>query len=143
MRINKRQRERLLKQHCGAINDDDAIDPRHYFYNKRKPNRKYRKSYQLCRQVADTLQLVLRDGDPNLDSVSVVDVLPAPDSKRMLVLVRIQPVREVLSASSIESTMAILQNHIPRLRSEIARTINRKKTPQLIFELTKLDPVSS
>ena len=140
MRINKRQKERLLKQHCGVINDDDAIDPRHYFYNKRKPNRKYRKSYQLCRQVADTLHLVLRDGDNRLDCASVIDVLPAPDSRRMLVLIRIQPIGEVLSASNIETTMAILQDHIPRLRSEIARTINRKKTPQLIFELTKLDP---
>ena len=139
MRINKKQRERLLKQHCGVINDDDAIDPRHYFYNKRKPNRKFRKTYQLCRQVADTLHMVLRGNDPNLDCISVVDVLPAPDSRRMLVLVCFEPGQEKQTASEIEATMAILQSHVPRLRSEIARSINRKKTPNLIFELTKLD----
>ena len=142
MGLNKKQRERLLKQHCGVINEDDAIDPRHYFYNKRKPNRKYRKAFQLCRQVLETLHLVLTDDDPGLEGLNVVDVVPAPDSRRMLVLLSLDPAMKVTSANQIEEVMDCLQSHVPRLRSEIARTINRKKTPNLVFEITKFKPDS-
>ena len=135
MRLSKKERERVLKQSCGIINDDDAIDPRHYFSNKRKSKAKYRKAYQLCRQVADTLQLVLTNGDPELDGLTVLDVVPAPDSRRMLVLLGL-PAVQVKSASEVDAIMKRLQTHVPRLRSEIARSINRRKTPQLLFEIT-------
>ena len=141
MTLNQRERQILLKKHCGVINSDDAIDPRHYFYNKRKPNRKYRKAYQLCRQVLDTLQLTLATEDePLLAGLTVVDVVPAPDSSRMLVI--LQPgIGELIScASQAEQIMKCLDQHRPRLRSEIARSINRRKTPNLIFELAKLKP---
>lgn len=138
MSLSKKQRERLLKQHCGIINEDDAIDPRHYFYNKRKPNRRHRKAFQLCRQVAETLHLTLTDGVPVLEGLSVVDVVPAPDSRRMLVLVSFGADAKIESAEQVEEIMACLESHIPRLRSEIARSINRKRTPNLVFEITKL-----
>lgn len=138
--LSKRERERLLKLSCGVINDDDAIDPRHYFYNKRKPRNKNRKVYQLCRQVADTLQLVLCEEDMRLELLNVVDVVPAPDSRRMLVLVEIDAARPIESASEIDLIMAALVEHVPRLRAEIARTINRRKTPQLVFEISKFVP---
>lgn len=135
MRLSKKERERVLKQSCGIINDDDAIDPRHYFANKRKSNAKHRKAYQLCRQVADTLQLVLTNDDPLLDGLSVLDVVPAPDSRRMLVLLSLAA-DQVKSASEVDAIMTRLQTHVPRLRSEIARSISRRKTPQLLFEIT-------
>lgn len=135
MRLSKKERERILKQSCGVINDDDAIDPKHYFYNKRKSSAKFRKAYQLCRQVSDTLQLVLTDDDPLLEGLHVVDVVPAPDSRRMLVILGISP-DEVDTASQVEEIMECLQTHVPRLRSEVARSINRSRTPQLVFEIT-------
>lgn len=135
MRLSKKERERILKQMCGVINDDDAIDPRHYFYNKRKGKPKFRKAYQLCRQVSDTLQLVLTGNDPLLDGLRIVDVVPAPDSRRMLVILGL-PKDEVDSATQVEAIMDCLRTHIPRLRSEIARSISRRKTPQLVFEIT-------
>lgn len=138
MTLSKKERERLLKQHCGAINDDDAIDPRHYFYNKRKHSRKYRKVFQLCRQVSDTLHMVLTDGCPPLDGLSVVDVVPAPDSRRMLVLLGLDQTVKINSATDVEAIMAELQQQTPRLRAEISRTINRRKTPQLVFEIAKM-----
>ena len=89
MTLSKKQRELLMKRHCGVINEDDAIDPRNYFYNKRKSRSKHRKVYQLCRQVLQTLQLVINETNPVLENVSIVDVLPAPDSRRLLVIVGI------------------------------------------------------
>ena len=138
MSLSKKQREQLLKQHCGVINSDDAIDPRHYFYNKRKHNRKYRKVFQLCRQVADTLQMVLTEGNETLDGLTLVDVVPAPDSRRMLVILGLDPGVIVKSGSEVELIMEQLQQETPRLRAEIARTINRKKTPNLVFEIAKI-----
>ena len=138
MSLSKKQREQLLKQHCGVINSDDAIDPRHYFYNKRKHNRKYRKVFQLCRQVADTLQMVLTDGNETLDGLTLVDVVPAPDSRRMLVILGLDPGVSVKAGSEVELIMEQLQQETPRLRAEIARTINRKKTPNLVFEIAKI-----
>ena len=135
VRLSKKERERILKQMCGVINDDDAIDPKHYFYNKRKSNSKFRKAFQLCRQVSDTLQLVLAGNDPLLGGLHVVDVVPAPDSRRMLVILGLSA-DEVSSASHVEEIMACLRTHVPRLRSEIARSISRRKTPQLVFEIT-------
>ncbi len=139
MSLSKRKREQLLKKHCGVINNDDAIDPRHYFYNKRKPDKKYRKAFQLCRQVFDTLHLTLTDEDPVLDGLVVVDVVPAPDSRRMLVILEAGADMRIGSATEVEQIMATLQEHLPRLRAEIARTINRRKTPNLIFEIAKVD----
>ena len=137
MRLSKKERERVMKQMCGVINADDAIDPKHYFYNKRKSKDKYRKAFQLCRQVADTLQLVLIDDDPMLDGLVVIDVVPAPDSRRMLVILRLDADKDV-TASEVEEIMKRLRTHVPRLRSEIAQTITRRKTPQLVFEITAL-----
>ena len=137
MSLSKKQREQLLKQHCGVINNDDAIDPRHCFYNKRKHNPKHRKVFQLCRQVSDTLHMVLGDGDPMLDGLSVVDVVPAPDSRRLLVILSLDSSLDKITGSEIESIMQHLQSQTPRLRSEIARTISRRKTPNLVFEIAK------
>ena len=135
MRLGKKQRYQILKQMCGVINEDDAIDPRHYFYNRKKSKNKYRKTYQLCRQVSDTLQLVLNGNDPILEDLHVVDVVPAPDSRRLLVIVGLAA-DIVESASHVEAIMDRLNDHVPRLRAEIASVITRRKTPQLLFEIT-------
>ena len=135
MSLSKKERARVLQQHCGVINEDDAVDPRHYFNNKRKAKSKFRKAFQLCRQVSETLQLTLTGDDPVLDGLMIVDVVPAPDARRMLVIVGLDAAN-VESASHIEQVHERLCQHLPRLRSEIARSINRRKTPQLIFEIT-------
>lgn len=111
------------------------MDPRHYFYNKRRGKDKFRKAFQLCRQISETLQMVLTDGDPMLDGLTVVDVLPAPDARRMLVIVGLDA-DSVTSATELEEVHQRLTAHLPRLRSEIARSISRRKTPQLVFEIT-------
>lgn len=139
MGLNKKQREKLLRENCGAINEDDAIDPRHYFFNKRKNRSKHRKVYQLCRQVFETLQLAINSIHRKLINVSVVEVLPAPDASRLLVIVSIDCVAAIESASEIEEIVAILNDNTPRMRTEIARAINRRKTPNLVFEIARLN----
>ncbi len=88
-----------------------------------------RKARQFCRQVqrARNLALADRNADDGMNDLFVEDVSPAPDCGHLLVHVVIpvdRPVTEALSA---------LRRDAPRLRSEGAMTITRKRAPELSF----------
>lgn len=97
-----------------------------------RPQRTDRKTLQLCGQIADTLNYVLSGelGDDLLRNLYVESVRPAPDASRLLVSVA------PLDAADAERADQILQKlHIyaPRIRSEVAQSIHRRKTPELSF----------
>ena len=88
-----------------------------------------RKTQQLCRQVERALNLAFadRNGEDDLGGLFVDEVSPAPDCGRLLVHVVIpagRPAADVISALRRES---------PRLRSEVAAAITRKRAPELSF----------
>ena len=88
-----------------------------------------RKARQFCRQVQRALNLALADRhtDDGLNDLFVEDVSPAPDCGHLLVHVVIpaeRPVSEALDA---------LRRDAPRLRSEVAMAITRKRAPELSF----------
>ena len=87
-----------------------------------------RKARQFCRQVQRALNLALADRHTDgLNDLFVEDVSPAPDCGHLLVHVVIpaeRPVTEALSA---------LRRDAPRLRSEVAMAITRKRAPELSF----------
>lgn len=94
-----------------------------------------RKTRQFCRQVQRVLNLALADRhiDDGLNDLFVEDVTPAPDSGHLLVHVIVpddKPVNEVLSA---------LRRDSPRLRSEVAMAITRKRAPELSFAPASAD----
>jgi len=92
-----------------------------------------RKDLQLCKQVQRTLQLTLGDfGDEVLSGLIVEAVVPAPNAAQLLVMV--QPLLPSDSVT-IDETLRRLHARVGQLRNEIARAINRKKTPQLIFQV--------
>lgn len=143
-KLNGKVRRRLLSQNCGSLNDDDAIDPRTWFKSSRSGKHNH-KAQQICRQVAETLQFVLsdadenREGEPLLENLQLIAVVPAPDSRRLLVTVGLvisEPVSAPVSAKTVEAILATLKLHTPRLRAEIARTVTRKKVPNLVFEFS-------
>jgi ribosome-binding factor A len=88
-----------------------------------------RKARQLCRQVQRALNLALADrsAEIGLSDLFVEDVSPAPDSGRLLVHVVIPPDRGVADA------LGALRRDAPRLRSEVAMAITRKRAPELSF----------
>ena len=97
-----------------------------------RPQRPDRKTLQLCGQIADTLNYVLSGelGDDLLRNLYVESVRPAPDASRLLVSVA------PLDPADAERADQILQKlHIyaPRIRSEVAQSIHRRKTPELSF----------
>ena len=88
-----------------------------------------RKTRQFCRQVERALNLALaeRSTEDDLNEVFVDAVAPAPHCGHLLVHVIIpasRPVNEALSA---------LRREAPRLRSEVAAAIARKRAPELSF----------
>ena len=93
-----------------------------------------RKTLQLCGQVRKALDYVLsgETGDDLLRGLYVVDVLPAPDASRLLATVAPIDPRADLDVGEVLEKLGHVQ---PMLRSEVARSINRKKVPDLTFTL--------
>ncbi len=99
-----------------------------------------RKAKQLCRQVAETLDLVLSGDsrDELLQSLHVLSVVPAPNSSRLLVTVSADLPLEDYDRRKI---LDRLDEQTGRLRAEIAASIHRKRVPSLVFHV--VGPLSS
>jgi ribosome-binding factor A len=88
-----------------------------------------RKAQQFCRQVQRALNLALanRNAGDDINGLFVEDVSPAPDCGRLLVRVLIP------DGSPVVDAISALRRDTPRLRSEVAMAITRKRAPELCF----------
>lgn len=88
-----------------------------------------RKTQQFCRQVQRALNLALASGDSQLQGyeIFVEEVSPAPDCGHLLAHVVVSESRLMLEA------MTWLRQNRPRLRTEVAMSISRKRAPELAF----------
>lgn len=87
-----------------------------------------RKTEQVCREVWRVLAQIEVD-DPRLAGFVVLDVRPAPDVARLAVIVQI--------AAGLDEGAAreALAGRRGALRAEIAEALQRKRTPELAFEV--------
>jgi len=88
-----------------------------------------RKARQFCRQVQRALNLALADhnaGD-GVAGLFVEEVTPAPDCGRLLAYVMVP------AGCSVADAIGALRRDAPRIRSEVAMAITRKRTPELLF----------
>lgn len=108
--------------------------PRRGRSSSHSPQRPDRKTLQMCRQVQRTLDQVLSGelDDDQLRDVYVVQVTPAPDANCLLVTVA--PLGFAKDFRP-EEVMFRLAAHTGKMRAELARAINRKKTPELMFRV--------
>lgn len=122
-----------LESLCGRPGPDDGIDPR-AFLKPHQERRRCRKDLQLCRQVLETLNYVLSGEchDEILQGLIVCSVVPAPDAHRLLVTVC--PLGHDTSESATEILQRLLMAQ-GRLRFEVANSICRRKTPELVFSV--------
>ena len=98
-----------------------------------KSHNEGRKAKQLCRQVADTLDLVLGDcRDERLQALHVISVVPSPNSSRLLVTVSADLPGDEFDPQEI---LELLDQQTGRLRGEVAAAINRKRVPALAFHV--------
>jgi ribosome-binding factor A len=119
------------------VEDQDFLTSR---AQRTRRNKESRKAKQLCRQVAETLELVLSGDcrDERLQSLHVISVVPAPNSSRLLVTVSADlPIEEF----DRQEILASLDRQTGRLRAEVAASINRKRVPALVFHV--VGPLSS
>jgi len=88
-----------------------------------------RKTQQFCRQVQRALNMALADSSlPDMDCDLFVDeVSPGPDCGHLLVHIAVQ------EGYSVVDAVSVLRRETPRLRSEVAMAIARKRAPELAF----------
>jgi len=126
----KKRSKRRRNTHATPLFDDGVpVDP--FTSGDTKEGRKAK---QLCRQVAETLDMVLSGEcrDEALQSLHVLSVVPAPNASRLLVIARADLPEEEFDRDSI---LAELDAQSGRLRAEIAASIHRKRTPLLTFHV--------
>jgi ribosome-binding factor A len=101
------------------------------FFSENQERTGERKLAQLCREVFRILaQAIPGDlADPVLDGVCVGEVRPAPDASRLAVAIHAPPGAD---ARTVIERLTRLRG---QLRSEIAAALQRKRTPELCFEV--------
>ena len=108
--------------------DEDGSDAKE-FHARRWIHAKQisRKGAQLCAQVKDALSLVLAAcADVELQALEIVSVEPAPHTGRLRVLV---------ASQSRVGAEAACRRAASFLRAEVAAAVNRRYTPELVFEI--------
>jgi ribosome-binding factor A len=130
MSRRKRKADDLLNL-AANLGPEDGSDPRE-FHNKpwNAPKKASRKGQQLCGQVKDALNTALPAcADSLLQGLMVITVEPAPHTGRLLVVVS--------SSADVERTTITqaLARATGFLRGEVAATISRRYTPELVFEI--------
>jgi ribosome-binding factor A len=126
-----------LKQHKRRNKESQFMDPdfSETLYEDRSGSRSssdrqaQRKAQQFCRQVQRALNLALenRNAGDGISGLFIDDVSPAPDCGRLLVHVVIP------AGCLVADAMDALRRDAPRLRSEVAMEITRKRAPELSF----------
>lgn len=133
MKRNKKSTENLrasMLESCGEIHEDDGVDPRTYFQPRRN-QKENRKTKQLCQQIARTINLCLNDCDnPIVQAMFLVGVQPAPDSSCLLLHIEVD-----IDDFDCDAALDAVRQQVPRLQFEIARSINRKRVPNLVFSV--------
>lgn len=114
---------------CDDRREGDGEDPKFDGIKAEWPNKVVnRKALQLCAQIADILNLTFAQlANEVLQGLYVAAVVPAPDSSQMLVT--------LVSPQNASEIMENLQKANGYLRSEVALGINRKRVPQLKFQV--------
>jgi ribosome-binding factor A len=87
-----------------------------------------RKCKQVCREVFRVLAQA-EPRDPLLAGLVILEVEPAPDASRLAVRVLLGP------DVDMEAARAALSRWKGGLRAEIAQALQRKRTPELVFDV--------
>jgi ribosome-binding factor A len=130
--MSRRKRKAYPDENLAAeLGSEDGSDPRE-FHSKpwNAPKKATRKGQQLCGQVKEALSLILPTcSNSALQEATVVAVEPAPNTARLLVLVRIP------EDADRDWIVLALGRAKGFLRQEIAASICRRQAPDLIFEV--------
>jgi len=129
----RQSHKRRGDQPCESLGTDDGIDARDLFRNRSR-KKSHHKAHQLCRQVMETINYILAGdlGDARLHQIMVDSVTPAPDASRLLVSVRVMALKP---DGDLNDVQAALQGASGLIRCEVASVVQRKKAPELVFQV--------
>lgn len=92
-----------------------------------------RHTMQLCSQIAETLHLVFLDqDDDDLRELSVIEVTPISGASVLLV----RGSYPVQKADDLARVQGKLTASLKSLRAEVASSITRRRTPELLFQVS-------
>ena len=118
-----------LRALVGELHPEDGVNPALLRKPQSSTGRvKLRKHLGLCRQVFRTLHLSI---PADLD-VQVLSVTPDRDPARLIVL--LAPTAPEIDPTLLLRRIAALG---PSLRCEVGNAIHRRKTPELVFRLSR------
>ncbi len=128
MRI-KKQISKEVSSLCAEIGPGDGVRPGRKRDHELSENPE-RKIGQVCRLVEKTVQMALSSGDERLADLQIVRVEPAPDSRRLRILV-------ITTQTVSDNTHIVTAINQAKgwIRSEIATVLNRKRVPEISFQL--------
>lgn len=144
MKQQNRKRKRLPSGLAGSYDDADGMDPRFDPSPASEAglgkNGDRRKLQQLCSQVLRALQLAWPTNNDILASTDPREVLPAPNSHNLLVLVYCN---QSIDQVSDQTVLDAIAQHADFLRQQVARTITRKRAPRIAFAVIPRDPAEA
>jgi hypothetical protein len=114
---------------------EDAADPSRFFGEAERSRKANWKVRQLCKQVERAAAVTLAsvcEGDALLGA-SVAAVEPAPDPGRLLVTVVLEASK---GADAATDARVELLRRAAAFRGEVARSVHRKRVPELVFDVS-------
>lgn len=120
-----------MKSLCGLIGPGDGDDPR-LESKRRNAAHGGRKARQLCAQAAEALNFALAaSSDEILAGLTVRSVEPSGDPTRLIATLLV-PAHDPTEPDVLLQRLDRASGH---LRSEVARSITRRKAPTLAFRI--------
>jgi ribosome-binding factor A len=116
------------------VRPDEEADPRRFFGETDRSAKRNWKVQQLCKQVERAAAMTLVgecEGDALLGA-AVAFVEPAPDSSRLMATVVLAPGK---GSEDLVDARAALARSATAFREEVARTIHRKRVPEIVFDV--------
>ena len=133
----KQNKIKQKKAMASSLHEDDGVDPRHYF--RHKPNKKDRKTRQLCCQIARQLNAILGElSDDLLSTCYIEEVVPAPDISRCMVTFVWMGDLDAFEPQRLLERIGQVQG---MFRGELAMAIHRRRVPQLSFRVIPKEEV--
>jgi ribosome-binding factor A len=116
------------------VRPDEEADPRRFFGETDRSGKRNWKVQQLCKQVERAAAVTLAGECEShaLLAAAVASVEPAPDSSRLMATVVLAPGK---GAEHLADARAALARSAASFREEVARTIHRKRVPEIVFDV--------
>lgn len=126
----------------GNVYPDDETDPKLFFGEAGRAGKANWKALQLCKQVERAAAGTLVDvcEIDSLEGACVASVEPAPDQGRLMVIVILASGKGALDATAAKT--ALLRS-LPAFREEVARSVHRKRVPEIVFEVRLAEEVAN